>query len=477
VRVQKADMTEDQGQFEDNEFLGHSLKKFEEMRRRKTQYFFDVDTLLNLIDHYLECLDFDSADEVTNYARSIHPDSTGFILKEAELLAMKGKKDKALAALEKVERVSPFDPEVFVIKGNIYSILQIFDSAISSYKKALNLADEQKDDIFFRIGIAYQSLGNFNQALENYILCLKDNPSHEGCISEVVACCEFGNLFEKGIDLINSIIDKDPYYYIAWYHLGELYTKQGDFEKALKAFDYCLLVNDRFAPAYLDMAQVYLMNDQFEESITAYKTAFEYCHPDAYTYYNLGECYEQLKKWDEARDYYQKAIKSDPFMAQAWYGIGVTYEEEERWYEAMYYIKKAIENDDANGEYWLALGDCEFQLGNFPEADDCYSKSIKIDPDNVDAWIAYSDLLHDFNQDHRAITMLMQGLSHHPRNIEMHYRVVAYLFLVGNIERCMTELETALAIDYNQHRIIFEIAPAMLNDERTNWIINTNKKI
>jgi thiazole synthase ThiGH ThiG subunit len=37
--------------------------------------------------------------------------------------------------------------------------------------------------------------------------------------------------------------------------------------------------------------------------------------------------------------------------------------------------------------------------------------------------------------------------------------------------------ETALAIDYNQHRIIFEIAPAMLNDERTNWIINTNKKI
>ena len=50
-------MTEDQGQFEDNEFLGHSLKKFEEMRRRKTKYFFDVDTLLNLIDHYLEILD------------------------------------------------------------------------------------------------------------------------------------------------------------------------------------------------------------------------------------------------------------------------------------------------------------------------------------------------------------------------------------------------------------------------------------
>ena len=95
-------MFEDQGPFEDNEFLGNSLKKFEEMRRRKTQYFFDVDTLLNLIDHYLECLDFDSADEVTNYARSIHPDSTGFILKEAELLAMKGKKEKALAALEKV---------------------------------------------------------------------------------------------------------------------------------------------------------------------------------------------------------------------------------------------------------------------------------------------------------------------------------------------------------------------------------------
>ena len=138
---------------------------------------------------------------------------------------------------------------------------------------------------------------------------------------------------------------------------------------------------------------------------------------------------------------------------------------------------KALENDDQNGEYWLALGDCEYQLGNFPEADDCYSKSIKVDPDNVDAWIAYSDLLHDYNLNHRAVALLVQGLAHHEGNIEMHYRIVAYLFLIGNIETCMAELERALQIDYNQHRIIFEIAPAMLNDERTNWIINTNKNI
>jgi tetratricopeptide (TPR) repeat protein len=470
-------MTEDQGQCEENEFLGNSLKKFEEMRRRKTQYFFDVDTLLNLIDHYFEVLDFDSAEEVTNYARSIHPDSSSFILREAELNAMKGKKEKALQLLDKVERVSPFDPEVFVVKGNIFSILQIYDRAISSYKKALSLADEQKDDIYFRIGIAYQSLGNFVAALDNYALCLKDNPGHEGCISEIVTCCEFGNIFEKGVELINSIIDEDPYHYIAWYHLGELYTKQGNFEYALKAFDYCLLINDRFAPAYLDMAQVYLMNEQFEEAITAYKTAFEYCHPDAYTYYNLGECYEQLKKWDESRDYYMKAIKSDPFMAQAWYGIGVTYEEEERWYEAMYYIKKAIENDESNGEYWLALGDCEFQLGNMPEADDCYKKAIKLDPDNTESWMAYCDLLHDYKLDFKAATVMSEGISHHPHNAEMNYRLSAYLFLNGKIEESMIELEKALQKDYSLHHLLFDIAPVMQNDERTNWIINTNKNV
>ena len=367
VRVQKADMTEDQGSFEENEFLGNSLKKFEEMRRRKTQYFFDVDTLINLIDHYFEVFDFDSAQEVTNYARSIHPDCSTFILKEAELLALKGRKEMSLALLEKVERVAPYDPEVYLIKGNIYSILQMNNHAISSFKKALTLADEQKDDIYFRIGISYQNDGNFKVALEYYNLCLIENADHGACISEIVACCELGELFEEGIQSINRLIDENPYHCLAWYHLGELYTKQGNFDYALKAFDYCLLINDRFAPAYLDMAQVYLMNDQFEEAIAAYKTAFEYCHPDAYTYYNLGECYEQLKKWVEAREYYQKAIKSDPFMAQAWYGIGVTYEEEERWYEAMYYIKKAIENDDSNGEYWLALGDCEYQLGNLVE--------------------------------------------------------------------------------------------------------------
>jgi len=477
VRGQKANMTEDQGQFEDNEFLGHSLKKFEEMRRRKTKYFFDVDTLLNLIDHYLEILDLESAEEVTKYARSIHPDSISFLLKEAELFALNGKKDRALSLLEKVEKVTPFDPEVFVIKGNIYSILQIFDLAIVSYKKALSLADEQKDDIYFRIGLAYQSIGQFNLALDNYKLCLQDNILNEGCLSELVSCCEFGDLYDKGIELINSIIDEDPYNCIAWYHLGELYTKQGSYLNALKAFEYCLLINDRFAPAYLDMAQVYLMNDQFEEAIEAYKTAFEYCHPDSYTYYNLGECYEQLKKWDEARDYYQKAIKSDPFMAQAWYGMGVTYEEEERWYEATYYIKKAIENDDANGEYWLALGDCEYQLRNQPEAEDCYKKAIKLDPDNADVWMAYCDLLHDFNMDLKATEIMGESISYNPLNAELHYRQSAYLFLSGKIEDSMIKLENAVQLDYNLHHLLFEIAPMMQNDDRINWIINTNKKI
>ncbi|MBK7887125.1 MAG: tetratricopeptide repeat protein [Bacteroidetes bacterium] len=458
-------------QDENSELIQKSVEKYEEMRERQEKYFFDVDALVKIIDHFIDRFEYEKSLEVTKYAHTLHPHSVNFTLKEAQLYALMGQEQKALQLLEKIEHVNPFDVEVHLIRGNIYNTLEKYNRAIASYRKALEMADDQKDDIYLSLAITYQNMAEYSKAVDYYKLCLLANPSNEVAMEEMIVSLEFSHRLSEGIEFYKRLIDEHPYGYMLWYYLADLYGKQSQFEQALVAYDYCLLIKEDFAPAHLDMAQALAMLERFQEAIDRYKLAFEYCKPDAFTYYNIGECHENLQDMETARVHYKKAVKLSPEMSQAWYGIGVTYEEEDRWYEAIHYIKKAIELDDQNGEYWLALGDCEYRLNNFEEAEECYKKVIDYDPENEEGWIAYSELLSELNRPFEASELINTAMFYHPDNAEIKYRQVCYLYLSGYKQEAYERLAETLDTFPEGHAIIYDLIPSLEADDRIKSII------
>lgn len=456
--------------------LNQSIRKYEEMKEKKEKYFFDVDALLKLIDHFVEQLNYEKAWEVTRYAHSLHPGSGSFTLKEAHLMGLMGREKDALRLLENVEHVNPFDIELHLIRGNIYNSLEQYDRAVASFRKALEMADEQKDDIYLSLAITYQNMGEYNRAVDYYKLCLLDNPINEVAMEEMIVSLEFSHRLKEGISFFEKLIDEQPYAFILWYYLGDLHTRAGQFEEAIRAYDYCLLIRDDFAPAHLDMAQAFAFGERFREAIERYKIAFEYCQPDAFTYYNLGECHENLKEYEPARTYYRKAVKQMPEMAQAWYGIGITFEEEERWYEALHYIRKALELDEQNGEYWLALGDCEYRLNNYPQAEDCYRKVIDFEPEVLEGWVAFGDLLLEQNRPFEAIDLAEAGLMYHPNHAELMFRVVCYLYQSGQIQESYQRLALALEEHPQAVYILFDLIPSLEYDRHIQDLIHQKGK-
>ena len=454
-----------------SDLIQQSIEKYEKMRERQERYFFDVDALIKIIDHFIERLEYDKALEVTKYAFTLHPQSVNFTLKEAHLLASMGNEKEALQLLEKVEHVNPFDIDIHLIRGNIYNALEQFPSALASFRKALEMADEQKDDIYLSLAVTYQNMGEYSRAVDFYKLCLLANPANEMAMEEMILSLEFSQRTQEGIDFYKLLIDEHPYNYMLWYYLGDLYTKKGSFEDAITAYDYTLLIKEDFAPALLDMAQALSLMEKFPEAIEKYKTAFEYCTPDAFTYYNIGECYENLKEYETARTYYKKAVKLAAEMSQAWFGIGVTFEEEDRWYEAIHYIKKALELDDQNGEYWLALGDCEYRLNNFEESEECYRKVVDFDPENEEGWIAYSELLSELNRPFEATELINTALFYHHENHELRYRQVCYLYQAGFIQDAYQKFAETIELFPEGYPIIFELIPALENDLEIKAII------
>ena len=106
--------------------IRYSIERYEEMIRNKDAYFFDVDAFVNIVDYYIEKNDPVKALQVIEYAQDQHPDSVEFLLREAQLLAMVERFDDALYILSKAEKITPLDPDLYMIRGSIYSQLQQF---------------------------------------------------------------------------------------------------------------------------------------------------------------------------------------------------------------------------------------------------------------------------------------------------------------------------------------------------------------
>ncbi|MBL0342080.1 MAG: hypothetical protein IPP71_14835 [Bacteroidetes bacterium] len=91
------------------------------MIRKQDRYFFDVDALIRIIDFYIDKGEHTQALEVSKYAFSLHPNSVNFLIKQAHLFAITGQDQRALDTLERLERISPYDLELHIIRGNIFN--------------------------------------------------------------------------------------------------------------------------------------------------------------------------------------------------------------------------------------------------------------------------------------------------------------------------------------------------------------------
>ena len=80
---------------EEEQLIKKSVQRYEEMLRKKDEYFFDVDAFISIIDNYIEKNDPVNAMQVIEFASHQHPSSVDFLLKKAQILAMTNQPKKA----------------------------------------------------------------------------------------------------------------------------------------------------------------------------------------------------------------------------------------------------------------------------------------------------------------------------------------------------------------------------------------------
>lgn len=454
-----------------------TVRRFEAMLASQETIFFDLSDFELLIEFYGGRHEYDRALRACEAALEQYPFAQELRIDRAQLLAMTGRTAEALRQIDEVALVETTNPDVAVTRGLIYTQEGDYPRAIAFFQEALAVpgADE-RDDIAFNLGLAYQNWGKPRTAARHYQQALRLDLTNDAALHELLQCLELTDALATALLFFQEFVDADPYSARAWYNLGVARLRDEDAESAQQAFEYATLLEPTFYDAYTYLGQALVLQGHYKPALEAFGQSFAPGEPTAEALCNLGECHEKLAEWPEAKQYYQRALEMDDQADEAWFGLGMILFGQERYFEALHFIRKALVLYDQSGEYWLGLARAEYQIGNVISALEAFEKAVSADPASADAWIGWAAVLFEQGHFEEAAELVRSAIEAQPADAELHYRACAYLLSAGRYKEAYSFLENALTLDFEKHTMLFEFFPELAGQRGLARLIDQYRK-
>ncbi len=156
--------------------------------------------------------------------------------------------------------------------------LKRYESAIAAYDKAIAL-DENYLWVWNNRGEAYTELGKYDAAIAD---------------------------FQRAIELDAAKS------YVSWHNLGKLHYRQGDYQRAIEAYDQALAVREDYLPALIGLGNVQKKSGRYQEAIATYDRALEINNNSYEAWYGKGLVHESLRQYRSAIESYQQAFTIKP---------------------------------------------------------------------------------------------------------------------------------------------------------------------
>ncbi len=196
-----------------------------------------MDEFEEIIDYYIMQDMLDKADKAIIVGLNQHPATITLFLKKAQLYTARNEFKKALRILDDIERLEPGDPDVYKHRAMIYSQSGEHKQAIVSLEQALDVSQDERDELFAQIAFEYESLGDYDQAIRHLKKALKANPDNEGVIYEIAFCFDVSGRMEDAVAFLQNTSTTTQIQWPPGSIIGVTYKALELYEKAVEAFD------------------------------------------------------------------------------------------------------------------------------------------------------------------------------------------------------------------------------------------------
>ena len=161
---------------------------------------------------------------------------------------------------------------------------------------------------------------------------------------------------------------------------GNSFQNQGEYEKALDAFNAAIQLNPDLVDGW--SGKLFALNSlgRFEETVQVSGDALKHVKGDEHFWTDVGWALDELKRYDEADQAYQKALSFNPNFYWAWNNLAAADADAGKFNEGLGPVEKAISIDPANPYGWQNKANILYQLGRYPEALEAINRSLSLDP-------------------------------------------------------------------------------------------------
>lgn len=293
---------------------------------------------------------------------SIHPEAASRVGKAQQLLENR----RFRAALAHTDTAATIDGDVadiYFVRGRIFTQLNLYERAESSYKQALSI-DPDYEGAWFNLGNNYFRRGRFRQALTGYI---KEEESYARPRLFLHMAQAYGNLgkVDSAMYAYRRALAIDSSYAPAYAWLGQLHKEQGETNEAIAYTERALALDSTNLKYQYFLGNLSLEADRPEAAV-AHLQPVVLDQPWHYAaHYNLGRAYARLGKQQQARKHLAKA---DTLQEKA---------------DEIEQLRGMAQERPRQLRRWIELGNALQEIGRFRQAEDVYSLALSLEPDNV----------------------------------------------------------------------------------------------
>src|SRR5215471_7302181 len=297
----------------EREELNELLRQYENLRRGKSQIFLEEEAFERIIDHFDEKDDLVQALEAAETGLEYFPFSSHLLIKKADLLIATRHYHDALQVLEQAFLFDKSDINIYILKTDAYLALDEPSKAAELLEEALHLFEgEEKIDLLFELADVYDDYEDFDKVFDCLKIILEHEPTNEEALYKICFWTDFTGRNEESIRLHQKIIEDYPYNELAWFNLGAAYQGLKLYEKAIDAYGYAVVIDEKFDYAYRNMGDAYIRLRKYKEAIETLEKVLALTRPEEVIYEAIGHCHHRLGKFAQARFNYRKASHMNP---------------------------------------------------------------------------------------------------------------------------------------------------------------------
>jgi tetratricopeptide (TPR) repeat protein len=461
----------------DKESITELLKQYYNLRNGRSIGFFEEEAFEKIIDYFDEQEDLSKALEAAETAIEYYPFSAALLIKKADLLLATRKYQEALDILEKAELFDGTDINLYILKTDAYLAMDMHEKAVDLLEEAIGAFEgDEKVELLFELADVYDDYEEFDKVFDCLKIILEADPTNEEALYKICFWTDFTGHNEESIKLHLKIIDQHPYNELAWFNLAAGYQGLKLYEKAIDAYQYALVIDEKFDYAYRNIGDAYIRLRKYKEAIEALEKVLELSKPEEVIYEAIGHCYDRMKNYAQARFHYRKASHLNPDDSKLLYKIACTYYNEGQWTSAAKQLESAMKIHRHQAEYNLLMGECKLQLGDIKEAVQYLSTAVRVRPRNVAGWEALIRCLYTAEYYPEARQQALAALKHTNDKAVFLYYLSAILFAMSKSKEALIYLDKALSSSPKQLKKMVQLNPSILQNSQVVDIIAQYKR-